>query len=435
MFEDLKGKKLLVLGCTKDDCQIIDAAKSMGVYTITTDNHTDWSLAPAKYLSDEAWDISWADIETLKEKSILSGIDGVMAGYSEFRIDSAIKLSKEIGTPFYAEDEEVLEKTFDKRIFKDICMKYNVPVTKDYFVDWDNYDEWVKTVKFPVVIKPADNAGSRGIRTCYCPDELRNDIDYALSFSNSHNIVIEELIKGGREVVIYYTMADGEIVLSAMCDKFERVVGDGFNSLPDVYFYPSSNINSYTNLHNNNVIKALKEMGMKDGAANLQGFVKKDGTFVFFEMDFRPGGTNTYHFTEYYSDVNYLKMMISYSLTGNIHKEELVKEDPTFRGNYGCIFTLLSHDGIITEQSGEEIVASWPNVLHTCFYHSIGTKIEVNGSQFPKTFRAYIVGDNVEEIKSTIKKIQEVVTVKDQYGRNMLFPEFDVDLLNIYKRG
>ena len=99
----LNGKKLLILGCTVSEFQIIDAAREMGVYTIVTDNHVDWTQAPAKYRADEAWDISWSDIPALKERAIASGVDGVMAGYSERRIEYAIKLSRELNKPFYAD--------------------------------------------------------------------------------------------------------------------------------------------------------------------------------------------------------------------------------------------------------------------------------------------------------------------------------------------
>ena len=123
-------------------------------------------------------------------------------------------------------------------------------------------------------------------------------------------------------------------------------------------------------------------------------------------------------------------MLISYSLTGNMHPEELVKEDPSFKGNYGCTFTLLSRDGIIGSLSGKEKIDSLPNVLHTCFYHRIGTKIVNNGSQFSKTFRAYIVGKTLQEIRDTIKTIQDTVIVKNTEGENMLYDRFDVNLLS-----
>ena len=43
IYDDLRGKRLLVLGATPSEQQIVEAAKEMGVYAICTDNHTDWA--------------------------------------------------------------------------------------------------------------------------------------------------------------------------------------------------------------------------------------------------------------------------------------------------------------------------------------------------------------------------------------------------------
>ena len=428
-MEKLKGKRLLVLGCTRDDCQIIEAAKAMGIYTITTDNHEDWSMAPAKYIADEAWDISWSDIPKLKEKAIESRVDGVIAGYSEFRTNMAIKLSREIGTKFYIEDEEQLYLTRDKQVFKDTCRKYNVPVADDYYVDLNNYEETVKSVRFPVIVKPTDNAGSRGIRSCNNPEQLRECIDYALSYSESGHFIVEELIDG-YETTMYYTIADGKVALSSMFEKFPRVEQEGFNSLPDCYFYPSKNIEYYMKNHNQAVVEMLKGIGLKNGVISLQSFVRKDGTMAIFELGFRLGGTSSFHYTRHFNNVSHMDMLISYSLTGNMHPEELVKEDPSYKGNYACTFTLLSKDGVIAKQTGEEEVRALPNVLHTCFYHSVGTKIVVDGSQFPKTFRCYIVAKTIKEIKDTIKKVQQIIKVEREDGTSMLYSDFDVERIS-----
>ncbi len=279
---------------------------------------------------------------------------------------------------------------------------------------------------FPVLVKPIDDGGSRGIRTCFNVEELRQNIEYAKSYSSAKDVIVEELVKDAQEIVVYYTIADGEIRMSAMCDKYERVLSDGFNSLPDAYIYPSVHLKEYMDKHNNDVIHVLKEIGMKNGSANLQGFYTKEGSFVFFEMDFRPGGTNTFNFTDYFNGENYLKMMIYYSLTGQTDKDNLKKADPLFGGNIGCIFTLISKDGVIAEQIGKEEVDSWDNVLYSCFYHPVGSRIVVNGSQAPKTFRAYIVGSNILEIKDTIQSIQSTIKVYDINGNDMLFEPFDV---------
>lgn len=422
-------KKLLILGATRDECQIVDAAKQMGIYTITTDNHTDWNSAPAKLVSDEAWNISWSDIPQLKKKCIDNRVDGVLAGYSEFRTDCAIQLCRELSLRFYIEDERQLAITRNKDLFKNICRKYDVPVVKEYHVNSKVTDADAESVIYPVVVKPVDNAGSRGIKTCYDKGTLQECVDYALSYSESKRFLVEKLMKG-YEVVAYYTLADGEAVLSSMFDKYARIEGDGFNSLPDAYLYPSRSLKPFIQNYDEKVKTMLKGMGLKNGVVSLQGFAEPDGNLVFFELGFRLGGTSAFHYTEYFNHVNHLKMLINYSLYGEMGKELLSREDPYFSGKYGCTFTLLSSNGVIGAQNGKDNVDKLRNVLYSCFYHAIGDRIVVDGSQFPKTFRSYIVGQNIQEIKETILKIQKLINVVDMDGHNMLYPPFNSNLLD-----
>lgn len=429
MFEDLKGKRLLILGATRNECQIVDAAHEMGVYVISTDNHEDWDDAPAKKIADEAWDISWADIEALKAKALERKVDGVIAGYSEFRTNCAIRLSRELGTSFYISDEQQLAITRDKLLFKSVCREYNVPVAKDYYVTAELRAEDIDRIEYPVIVKPADNAGSRGIRFCNKKEDIVDCLQYALSFSESHRVVVEEVLRG-HEVVAYYTLADGQIAFSSMFDKYARIEREGFNALMDAYLYPSNQLHRFMEKYDGDVRNMLKGMGLKNGVISLQGFAQPDGSIVFFELGFRLGGTSAFHYTEYFNHVNHLRMLISHTLTGNMHPEELYKEDATFKGNYGCTFTLLSKNGTIGCLRGKEEVDRMDNVLHTCFYHRVGTKIVHNGSQFPKTFRAYIVGKDLGEIRRTITKIQDTVQVLNTEGEDMLYDRFDVNTLS-----
>ena len=214
-----------------------------------------------------------------------------------------------------------------------------------------------------------------------------------------------------------------------MFDKYARIEREGFNALMDAYVYPSNRLHQFITEHDENVKNLVLKIGLKNGVISLQGFAQPDGSIVFFELGFRLGGTSAFHYTEHFNGVSHMRMLISHSLTGNMHPEELTKEDATFKGNYGCTFTLLSKDGVISYKSGEEEVQAFPNVLHTCFYHKLGTVIKNNGSQFSKTFRAYIVGKNLAEVRATIRRIQAIVQVKNENGENMLFDPFDPDVI------
>ena len=88
MNKPFENKKLLILGATPNEIPVVKRAQELGAYVITTDYNKDYKLSPAKYYSDECWDISWSDIEELKKRCVESGVTGVIAGFSEIRVDN-----------------------------------------------------------------------------------------------------------------------------------------------------------------------------------------------------------------------------------------------------------------------------------------------------------------------------------------------------------
>lgn len=91
--------KLLILGATYHEIDIVERAHNKGIYVIVTDNNLDWSKSPAKYVADEAWNISWSDIDALVLECRESKVNGIIAGFSEFRVENMIKLCDKLGLP------------------------------------------------------------------------------------------------------------------------------------------------------------------------------------------------------------------------------------------------------------------------------------------------------------------------------------------------
>ena len=174
-------KRLLILGASFMEIEIVKEAQRKGIYTIVTDNNKDRLLSPAKNVADEVWDVSWSDIETLKKLSIEHDVNGVMAGFSEKRVICAQKLCEQLNLPFYAENSD-LDIITDKVKFKQACIKSNVKIPKEYKIG-DN-------IEFPVIIKPVDNGGGRGITVCDKVEEFNDAYDLAVSYSDSKEAVI-----------------------------------------------------------------------------------------------------------------------------------------------------------------------------------------------------------------------------------------------------
>ena len=97
MYENLKGKKLLVIGSEEADLNIVKTAQSLGVYVIAVDGKEKSPTTVAKNVANESWDIDYFETEKICSKCLEKGIDGVITGYSEFRVLAACRIANKLG--------------------------------------------------------------------------------------------------------------------------------------------------------------------------------------------------------------------------------------------------------------------------------------------------------------------------------------------------
>ncbi len=418
MYENLKGKKLLVLGSEEMEVNIVKAAQSMGIYVVAADGKKKSTSTFAKNVADESWDVDYSDTKLMVKKCRESGIDGVMAGYSEFRVLAAARISKELGTPFYATEEQI-ELTRNKEIFKKECSKYQVPVPKEYVISCDNGNVTLKDVHFPVIVKPTDYGGRKGITICYTKEELEGAISYALSLSQSKTIVVEDYIDG-IEYAAIYSLSDGEISLSCFNEKYlnKEVSKSG---LCDLAMTPSSYIDTYVKTTDKNIREFLKGIGAKNGVAFFQGIVADDICYVF-EMGYRLNGGNDYFLIEQNNNISYMKMLISYSLTGSMG-DNLGKDNPYFK-RYCCNFIRYGHGGMVKKAAFcGDVNHEGIDEIHICAVP--GMVIKDDGTTAQRAFSFKISSETKEGIVALIDYIQDNLILEDDNGKNILFQPFD----------
>ncbi len=423
MYEHLRGKKLLIIGSDSGSINIIDAARDMGIYTIVVDGITDRGNAPAKKLADEAWDIDYSHTDEIAERCKACGVDGVFAGYSEFRVLAACAISNKIGTPFYANKEQI-DLTRNKRIFKDEISKYGVPVPRDYSFSYPVSDEVKDKVEYPVIVKPADYAGRKGITVCYSRSELDTAVEYAASKSQSKTVIIEDYIDG-VEFSSVYTLSKGEISLSCVNEKYITDDQERKTGLCEFLISPSKSYERYLNELDGNVRNFIKGIKAENGVVFFQGMITKKKIYVF-EMGYRLNGNNDYVVIEKFNNINYMKMMIAYSLSGDMC-DDIKKDNPLYI-KYACSFLMYAHAGTIGKFDYEKI-CGYPGVEEVETDAWVGKQIAEDGSTGQKLMRIKIIAPTLENVVSIVKFIQTNVTVEDTEGRNMLFKPFRAECL------
>lgn len=412
----LKGKKLLILGATAGEISLVKRAQAYGVYVIVTDNHLDYTLAPAKNVANEAWDISWSDIDILEKMCRENGVDGVLAGYSEFRVENMIKLCNRLNLPCYINNEQ-LEITRDKAKFKECCRKYGVSVVREYKSIYE-VDE------YPVIVKPTDRAGSIGISIAYNFEELEKAYQYAYDLSVEKRVIIEKYIQDEDKVDFYYLAEDGVLTLLTSCDTVNAQNNDGARVVQTAWLYPEKHQNSYNAKVRNNIEAMIRGMKIKYGCIFFSGFIDKEQNFVFFECGYRLEGAHQYYYTQKRGPVNFLDTFIFHALCGSTQDVPRTYVNENMR----CVtVNVFANEGTIAEIHGIEEISKMPDCTLALLYGRVGEQCKADKAILDKVCVFAFSNESAEQLKYDVDSAYDKLQIIDDQGKDMIYDRLNTN--------
>ncbi len=415
----IKGKKLLILGSNAVSCEIVKAAKELGVYTIVT----DWNpieKAPAKQISDEYWNVSLMDYDILVQKIKDFGIDGIITGFTDSWLLPYQHICELTGLPCYA-TKEVFELTMDKSRFKQLCRDNDVPVIQEY--DLSTFNPSTIDERHKVIIKPVDNSGSRGVILCTKTEDFQSSLDYAFSFSEKKQVIIEEYMETDS-VSASYTIQDGELSLSTFNDRYVHKSADG-GSVTCLSIYPSKHLNRYLKTMNEKVCKMYKNLGVQNGLLSLQFFT--DGyDFYVMEMGHRLTGGQHYTYSKAENGISSLDQLIHFAITGKMADFDISdKENPCFKHVY-CHLYLLGKEAKIAWIEGMEELQKMPEIIRLSPMKNVGDKIGKDGTSAQKVLGLHLKLERREDIERILTYIKEYYHAYDGDGNDLILPMDDI---------
>ena len=417
-MEDLKGKKLLLLGSNPLMDDIVKKAREMGVYTIVTD-YNDPEEYPVKKHADEYWMRSYADVEDIAKRVVEQNIDGVYTQYNDSALPYCQRICELSGRPFFVDAEQLFRIT-NKEASKRLCMQYGIPVSHEYPMTEEFRPEDVEAIEWPVLTKPTDNSGQRGITICHNVEELKKGYQYAKENSKEGKVIVEEYMQGDY-VVLNFTLQDGNLYLSCLADKpvVDEKYSNGMIRLPKGYIMPSKYIDLFYEKEFDK-FKALAEgIGLKNGNWGVECVVR-NGDFYVFEMQFRLGGMRHYTFVQAENGIDTLEMHIRFALTGKFEGYDLSKLDTPYYKQVSCMLNILLKDGTITKIEGTDILEQLPEVKSYVLWRHIGDRVELSGDVFQIFIKASIVAQSHDDLIRVLSAIQEKVRAFDEHGDNMV---------------
>ena len=424
-MENLKGKRLIILGGTSASYDLVRNAKEMGIYTIVTDpNETGVS----KEIADETAFVSTADIDGIVALAKEKGADGIFCGPSEFNLRNVIAASAKAGLPCYT-TMDVWDKCANKDVFKSYCREYGVDCTPEYDITLDTPMSELEKIAYPIIIKPVDGCSSAGISVCKSSGDVHDALEKAYAASKSKKIIAEKYIENGGELFsVRYMLRDGEAYPYFMMDTY---VADPIHrtSLISGYTHAPSKYASYYMEHMDaDVRRMLKGMGLRNGTAFIQS-LPCDGKIYFHEMGYRLSGGMIFKLTEPLTGVHDMKMMLRYAVgEGSIREDEAAKIDLSCHGRIGGQLMMPLDVGTIGRIEGTEKIKDHPAVVDYLQYYKVGDTVEqrVIGTLGQHFGRITFIVDSHEEELEIIRYFQDSIRVYDTNGRRMNNLQFDV---------
>ncbi|MBO5085646.1 MAG: ATP-grasp domain-containing protein [Paludibacteraceae bacterium] len=338
----MKQKKLMLLGGIRYLLPVIQAAHEQGYYVITADYLPD-NIAH-KY-SDEYVNVSIIDKEAVLKVAREKEIDGIMSFGVDPGVVAASYVQEQMGLPSFGPHESVVILQNKDKFRKFLTDNgFNVPWAYSFSsVD----DAWSSREKYtyPLIVKPTDSAGSKGCTRVDSECELMFALGYAIKYSISKNIIVEEFIeKRGCSSDTDSYAQNGQLKFVSYSSQYFDVKATNPYT-PAAYSWPSTFTKEEEQYLTSEIQRLITLLNLKTAVFNIEVRVGTNGKPYIMELTPRGGGNRLCEMLRYATGVDMITA-ITRAMVGD--EPEVIEQRP-YNGNWAEIILHADKDGIFQE--------------------------------------------------------------------------------------
>lgn len=279
-------KKLLILGGSSYLIPVIEAAKNLGVYTITCDylpNNIGHKF------SDEYHNISITEKDKVYELAKRLEVDGIISFATDPGVVTAAYVCEKLNLPSPPlKSVEILQ---NKGKFRKFLKEnnFNVPYYNT-FKTYEDLKNQIGEIKFPVIIKPVDSAGSKGVSRVDRLEEIEEAARMAFNHSFSGEIIVEQFIeKNGNSSDSDCFSVDNELKFASFSSQlFDEKAPNSF--VPSAFIWPSDMDSTHKENLENELDRLVKLLDLGTSIYNIETRVGTDDKEYIMEVSPRGGG-------------------------------------------------------------------------------------------------------------------------------------------------
>ena len=396
-------KKLMLLGGIRYLLPAIEVAHKYGHKVITVD-YLPNNIAH-KY-SDEYYNVSILDKEAVLKLAKELKIDGILSYAVDPGVVTAAYVAEQMGLPFSCSYESacILQ---DKALFRKYLRDndFNVPNARGYNQAEDALKD-VDYFNWPVIVKPVDSAGSKGVSRVDNPEDLGTAIQYALSESHNGHFIIEDFLeKEGLSSGSESFFVDGELKYNAFYDQyFDNKAANPYT--PSAEIWPTEKAQSVQDEIKEELQRLGSLLGFRTGLFNIEWRVCKNGKAYLMEVSPRAGGNRLAEILNYATDVDIIEAEVLKALGDNI--PEIY--EPCYNGYY-AIYVL--HSIVPGSYEGIEIDDAFKNnyVVERELRVVTGQKIEGFSGANNAIGTLFLKFNTRNELEENLRNINQFVKI------------------------
>ena len=425
--------KLLILGAGHIQENAIRKAKALGHTVIVSDYYSD---PPGKAWADYHEQVSTFDIEQNIAIGLKYQIDGVMTLGTDQPVYTAACVAERLKLPSLL-DVSTAKAVTNKKVMKRIFREKGIP-TVNYVLTAEKFnDRALKDLRFPVVVKPLDSQGQRGVYKLQSITEIREVFQDVLSYSRERELLVEEYYPNS-EITVSGWVKEGELFLISVVDRISlenrRHIG-----ICTAHHFPSRFLKTHYSQIKTISESIVSAFQIKNGPVYFQMLIGREGVKVN-EIACRIGGAYEDIYLERATGIDLLEMLIRASLNQPLDFKpfngyDILANEKRF--SVEMFFAKSCEIHSITEvKSVEEL----PGIIRSGFNFKPGDRIReiINATQRAGYFIAE--GENEAVLRENVERAYGKIGIYDSQGNNQLIrlPEKNYNsselLINTNKR-
>lgn len=261
-------KRLLILGSVEDFTCLTKQAVDRGIYTVVVDAA---HYGEAKKIACKAYDVAIDDRDGINSIIRFEKIDHVLTSFSDNLYEYSVNYSVDNGLPTNIAYDKV-RYLRDKILMKKMFAELGIPTARAQKIDIDNCSAESLELQYPLILKPFDGWGSKGMYVVNSFDEIKSAMYISASYSTTPTTAMVEERNIGKEINAMTWVKDGTVTFVELGDR-ETSGGSSKNlPYPSREIFPAVYYDEIVDTIRNYVLKVSEYVGMTEGPISIQLF-------------------------------------------------------------------------------------------------------------------------------------------------------------------